>query len=405
MALLQCFYMRMQTFLTALTSVVLVLAMAVTVAQAKGKLVKTEEFTPPDIKEQFCGGNIDYRICKCAFHGQMCKDIGKSQSQADHLLYFKYNTHVAGLRATFKGGCSDRGGLFENDKCLYFEEEKEELSDKEKECLPKDFETNWKKYSDIDDAIPIGERSNEAKEFADALASMRTNAEARFIIARDMEIDRLARQELRAYKTALVQNIKANLLRSFWRLAWVTYDTAAGASLPGKDMVQGAASTGKTFAKLFEEVEDKGDLLIKLGNLLSVARSVTPGDSKLAINTDSTTGKFKSLGLTTGISVLENLGDPAGAAQVGVSVFGEIVGIPMPPKADITPEEIEILRTQHLSNKAVDDVLQESYRVNSERRRELAILDEEFAAQKARALEWEAKERDRVKNEIVDSCK
>ncbi len=372
---------------------------------AEAKVVRTEKFVKPDIKEQFCGANIDYRYCKCAFHGEMCDDVGMKRGQANYYLNFKYNAHVAYLRALFRSGCADKRGVFEDDACLYMEETKESLSEKEERCFPKDFAANWKKYSDIDDAIPEGERSYEAKEYAAALATMKQNAEARALIARDMEIDRLARLELRAYKAALVGNIKANLLKAFWRLAWVTYDTAAGASLPHKDFVQGAASTGKTFAKLFDELEDAGDALTHLGALLSVARSVTPGDSKVAINTDSTAGKFKSLGLTTAIATLENAADHGGAAQVGVLVFGEIVGIPMPPKADITPEEIEILRTQHLTNKAADDILQESYRENSARRRALTALEGEFAAQKVKALEWEAKEKARVNDEIMNSCK
>lgn len=372
---------------------------------ADAKVVRTEEFTKPDIKEQFCGGNIDYRYCKCAFHGDMCDDVGMKRGQADYYLHFKYNAHVAYLRALFRMGCEGKGGIFDDDACLYTEEERGSRSDKDEKCLPKDFSTNWKKYSDIDDAIPEGERSYEAKEYAATLAAMKENAEMRAIIARDMEIDRLARLELRAYKSALVGNIKTNLLKAFWRLAWVTYDTTAGASLPHKDFVQGAASTGKTFAKLFDELEDAGDALTHVGALLSVARSVTPGDSKLAINTDTTAGKFKSLGLTTAIATLENAADAGGAAQVGVAVFGEITGIPMPPKADITPEEVEILRTQHLTNKAADDILQESYRENSERRRALLTLEGEFAAQKVRALEWEAKEKARVNDEIMNSCK
>jgi len=66
------------------------------------KLSRTVEFETPDIKDAFCGARIDFRICKCAFHNEMCKDIGRTSSIADFILNSKYEAHVAQLRAVLR---------------------------------------------------------------------------------------------------------------------------------------------------------------------------------------------------------------------------------------------------------------------------------------------------------------
>lgn len=344
------------------------------------KLVRTAEFEAPDIKNDFCGARIDYRICKCSFHNEMCKDIGRTRSIAQFILDSKFKAHAAQLRAGFIASCKTGGGKYTNNRCEYYENTKDE-----KECLPSDFDAQWKKYSDIDDRIPPNERSFEAKQHYDALAKIVSNAQELFLLERDMEIDRHARRELKQYKQALVQNIKTNLLKSFWRLAWITYDN-----------IQSGRSAGGTFEKMY----DVPSHMESIAAYLKTVRSVTPGDSVIAINTDTIAGKAKNVGLSAAFDAMESVGDPVAIATTLVSesvkqTFGS---------ADITPEEIEILKNQHLKNNLLDDIIQESYRKNRERRLKADALRSENETLKMQLIELENKEKDRTREEIVNAC-
>ena len=74
------------------------------------------------------------------------------------------------------------------------------------------------------------------------------------------------------------------------------------------------------------------------------------------------------------------------------------------PGPDLTSEEIDILRTQHLDNLAVDKALAESYAENAKRRQQLLILKKEIAVLYNKMEEWRGKEYVRIKSEIESSC-
>ena len=44
--------------------------------------VSEETFKSPDIKNDYCGAAIDFRFCKCGFHGEKtyCDQIGQTES-------------------------------------------------------------------------------------------------------------------------------------------------------------------------------------------------------------------------------------------------------------------------------------------------------------------------------------
>lgn len=344
------------------------------------KLTKGVEFEMPVVHEDFCGAKIDYRICKCARHNEMCKDIGRTREVASFILNTKFNAYVAGLRENFIASCELAGGRYSADTCRYYEK-----TDKEKQCLPADFESSWKKYSDMDDAIPVGERSLAAKQHYETLSKIVNGSKEIFLLERDMEIDRRMRLELKEYKRALVGNIKTNLLKSFWRLAWVTYDN-----------IQGGRSSGGTFEKMYE-LPSYGE---SIAAYIKIVRSVTPSDSAIAINTENVSGKVGSVGLSTALDALESVGDPA---TVATTLVSESIKQTF-PSADITSEEIEILKNQHLKNRLLDDILQDSYRRNSERRSTVEALKAVNGALKAQLAELENNEKDRVRNNLVDEC-
>ena len=119
-----------------------------------------------------------------------------------------------------------------------------------------------------------------------------------------MEIDRLARVELKNYKQALVKNIKTNLLKSFWRLAWITYDNI---------------QSNRTMNGSFEKIFDLESHMESIAAYVKIVRNVTPADSAIAINTETIKGKVKNVGLSTALDAIESVGDPVTVASTLVS--------------------------------------------------------------------------------------
>lgn len=363
--------------------------------------MRTVMFEAPDIHDDFCGAKIDYRICKCARHGEMCKDIGRERNVAQYILNARYHAHVAVLRAQFAASCAAAGGRFRTDRCEYTE-----MTEKEKECIPKDFETAWKKYSDIDDAIPANERSFEAKRVHEVGGKLKNVRASIYVLERDIEMNRLMLQELREYRKAVASNLKVNLLKSFWRLAWLTYDTSAGAAAPmrfgadGTFLLQGGTDLGRSFAKLFVDDLAHGQQLAILAKL---ARESMGNNSKYAFDTTTLDGKIGAVSMTTLIASLENIGSPVEAAK---EMFQEITKQSLPNvEVQLSKADIELLASQYDKTKALDDALQEASRkraemdrVRDDLLRERETLTEEF-------VDWESKERDRVRNSLTDACK
>jgi len=268
----------------------------------------------------------------------------------------------------------------------------------QKEVLNKDcsinwqvFNQDWRKYSDIDerlsfDELNLRERSWETQKYYSTRETIVDLKLQIYFLKRDMEIDRQMRLELRAYKDSLVKNIKVNLLKSFWRLAYITYDT-----------IKTAKGLGKSYSKLFTSAE----VIPRLGASLKVLKGLIPKKSQLEINTKDTSGKVKAVAVTGALEAVESLTDPI---DTGVAVYNETVK-QIFPKADLTEEEIKILRDQHLNNRMITQALEESYRVNQERRKEVQRLEEEVKKLEEELLRWETEEKKRVADMLVDSCK
>ena len=71
-----------------------------------------------DIKNNFCGVNIDARYCKCAFHNEYCESLGMSKGEAKDHVYQKHeewqNPDVEALQKK----CNDKNGAFSGQTCF-----------------------------------------------------------------------------------------------------------------------------------------------------------------------------------------------------------------------------------------------------------------------------------------------
>lgn len=252
------------------------------------------------------------------------------------------------------------------------------------------FDREWTKYSDIDenlsfDELKLTSRSWQTQQYYNTQKQIVDLKLQIYFLKRDMEIDRQMRLELRAYKDSLVRNIKVNLLKSFWRLAYITYDT-----------VKTGKGLGSSYTKLF--TIDK--VIPKVGAALKVLKGFTPQQSKLAIDTNDTTGKIKAVAASGALEALESLADPM---DTGKEIFNETVKQIL-PQADLTEEEIKILQDQHLNNQIINQVMKESYQVNQERLKEVHKLEEEVQKLEEELFGWEVEEKQRVADMLVYSC-
>jgi len=260
------------------------------------------------------------------------------------------------------------------------------------------FESEWRKISDFNSTDPLQNRKWPVQQFEAAQSEMRAIETEIASISAHMELDRLARLEARNMEQALTQGLKANLLRAFWRLAWITYNTIGGPT--GKtEMIK----AGKSYAELFTEKIS----VASTAKMLGVIKKLVPKQySKLPGNE----GKVVNVGVDALLEGLKNsdksrLELVAGVVTKVMDTGGKELLETNAMKADITPEEIEILRTQYIDQQGLQKAIGESYRVNGERNARIEALEAQLREAVVKAAEWEKAEKLRVYSVLNEKCK
>ena len=298
---------------------------------------------------------------------------------------------------------------------------------------PAAFERDWRKYSDLDERIPLESRSWEAQQQHAAREEM---AEARREIAglaAEMELDREWRLAARDYEQAITRGLRANLLKAFWRLAWITYNTTGGPTGGPAAMVKtsGAvkAMVGNKTKGVFDFV--KATEMIKTGKglgelatepfmsqfltdasklattarVIGIVKKVIPKRySKLPGNE----GKVVNVGVDAVLDGMKNLDEPRD--QVVKVVAGTLTKAfesgskELLPSADLTDAEVAVLRQQHQDQQFVKKALEESYRVNAARQRRIEELEAQIREAEKKAEAAERRERSRVLAKLNAKC-
>lgn len=381
----------------ALFSLILVFNLVVPYALA-GTLV--ERYEVPDVKDDYCGVNINFQYCKCAFHDEYCGDIDMDQDSANSYVLGEFREwnrqriQTMGAQCLLNDGYWDKsnwscttcteGDLLAGSKCV----EPEKVDAEAKECKEalKNIETDWEKYSDFDDRLG-SDVSYEVQQFNATLDEIADLVARAHEIEYDMAIAAEIRLEMRAYKAALVQNIRNNITKAIFRLAWVTYNT-----------VQGARGTAGSVQKILSP----DNVVEGVGATMKVIQAhIPPHEKDLQIDTTNTTGKIKSIAWNATLETIESVANPAEVAKQGMKdLKTAIAGGP-----DISEAEVAVLREQHLSNKAVEEALAESYAESANMRIELAETEQQITEKYNQLQEWKVKEYQRVKANLEDQCK
>jgi hypothetical protein len=352
----------------------------------------------PDVREAFCGPEIAPRFCKCAFHNQCGQNMDQGAS---------YDTVLSGFREwnrqniqAMGEACKRADGHWNKSTwtCTYCTEgderqgtrcvAPEKIDPEVAECKAalRDFPSTWEKYSDFDDRYSDGvsyevQMFNETLDDIGLLIAMAHEIEYELVIKEEI------RQEMLAYKEALVRNIRQNVTKALFRLTWVTYNTTKGA-LGSKGSVE----------KLLEPTKN----VEQIGATLKIMQSNIPPSAKsISFSGSTTASKVGSMAWNATLEAMESSLNPAEIAKQGMKdVKGAVVGGP-----DITEEEVAILRDQHLSNKAVDEAIAESYAETGALHEELAEMKKLITEKYAELNEWRAKEYQRVEQDLQEQCK
>ncbi len=89
-----------------LSFLALITLVGIFISSASAEIL-TESFRQPDIRNDFCGNSIDFRYCKCAFHGDYCENIGQTESSANNRVQDGFTKFVGQKRSQFTNGCID----------------------------------------------------------------------------------------------------------------------------------------------------------------------------------------------------------------------------------------------------------------------------------------------------------
>lgn len=371
-----------------------------------------EKFVKPDIKDDFCAVVINYQYCKCAFHNEFCDVVGLNSATANWYVRSEYNRYIEFLQEEFSSSCRRDGGkILSRNTCTYCEaprewegnkcvEKKDEEENEEEnrddfhvdgpfnpDCSIDEttFNSEWEKYSDLEGPMEFTSRSWESQQalgIMDKIAALKT---ANFELERDMEIDRQIRLDLRDYREKLVQNQKSNLIKALIRMTYLTYTTV--------DAAKGAAGSYKTFL-------ESTSVIARAGGLISSVRTFVPTDASIAIDTSTNLGKAVNVGFSTAVEAMEKLGNPK---DIAVKFITESRNAAL-PSVDLSPEEIEILRSQHLKKAGIDAALASSYKINAERRAALQENQNKINQMEADFAVWKEKEKSRIKYMLEEDC-
>ena len=276
-----------------LLSLFCLVGMLIPLAQAQEDQSRVIEMPTFDIRNDFCGVHIKFQYCKCAFHDEYCDSIGMDQNGANSYVQGEFGTWVAEKEANFKESCETGNGKFQTKSCRYCDEPNqwngnrclapgEEPEEEAKECLDEDeIQNDWEKYSDIDDSIPVSDRSYEAQQFTRAGEELAQKMVEAFEIEHDMELDRQTRLALREYRDAVIDNLQANLLKAFWRLSYITYST-----------IKGSKGNGQTYIDVITASEAT---IPVVANGIGLIQSHIPKGAALEIDTNTDVGKIRSI--------------------------------------------------------------------------------------------------------------
>jgi len=251
------------------------------------------------------------------------------------------------------------------------------------------FDNDWVKYSDIDDRIPLEQRSYEAREYGNSENEIKRLYNLMYQTATNQELNRLNYIELANYKKAIITNHKNNLIKSTIRLALFTGYT-----------INDSAGKGKSFAENI--LKSGANLVTQLGDVITVTSDFVTDSYKESFGILEKVYKYA----TSDDIVNEVLYDMKKDIKNKISVtidetIDDAIGIKKIPdyKVDdlkISTEDVEILKNHYIINREIDNAILQNRKVNTNYEKKIDEIVEKIRVEIIKLDEFRQAEKERV---------
>lgn len=75
-------------------------------------------YNQDEIKNDFCGTYLDAKYCKCAFHGDYCKEVGMDKGEAKTYVYGRYDEWTETGVVKLQDECAAKNGFVVGNTCI-----------------------------------------------------------------------------------------------------------------------------------------------------------------------------------------------------------------------------------------------------------------------------------------------
>lgn len=305
-------------------------------------------FEEPDVNRVYCGKQVPYAVCRCAFQGQNCEVMNITQERAKGEVESKFRQWVGEQIEAVAKSCIDGGGQWNTAtrQCITCTEGDVYYKNK---CVPPEkagegaapavcvsmleFSKDWRSFSDFAASASVNDASNEVRQYYAAQAGL---VEA--LVERQQALFAF---ELASYTSASVATYLTALGEAEPAAVSAAYTTLA------RDMSQLPETTIAPVRELFETDVDAAS------SSLTVANAVVPKDfSFVEIDLTSVSEKVEDNVWEVSYQILSEYGGAVTTAKERLSNFaplGESV-----PK--FTDEDVSDLTKAHIASLKGDKV-------------------------------------------------
>ena len=251
------------------------------------------------------------------------------------------------------------------------------------------FESDWVKYSDIDDRIPLEQRSYEASEYGKSENEMSRLYNLMYQNATNQELNRMNYIELVNYKKAVTTTHKKNLIKSTIRLAAFTGYT-----------VNDSIGKGKTFAENI--LKSGANLVTQLGDVITVTKDFVTDNYKKSFGMLEKLYKYATSDDVVGEILNDMKNDVKNKVSVTIDeTIDKAIGSKKIPDytvndLKISKGDVEILKNHYTVSRELDNAILQNRKVNSRYEKKIDDIVGKIRLEIKKLDEFRQAEKDRV---------
>ncbi len=251
------------------------------------------------------------------------------------------------------------------------------------------FENDWVKYSDIDDRIPLEQRSYEASEYGKSENEISRLYNLMYQMATNQELNRMNYIELANYKKAVTTTHKKNLIKSTIRLAAFTGYT-----------VKDSIGKGKSFAENI--LKSGANLVTQLGDVITVTKDFVTDNYKKSFGMFEKLYKYATSDDVVGEILHDMKKDIKNKVSVTIDeTIDKAIGRKKIPDytvddLKISTKDVEILKNLYTVNRELDNAILQNRKVNTRYEKKIDDIVGKIRLEIKKLDEFRQAEKDRV---------